>query len=270
MIEFFNAGMIPGWLAAGRPQKTGGIILCKSGNAVLHHNFQKWELSPGAVMTFFPNDIMHVDMFSDDFSAESLRYSHDQLRAASLQIEDVVYDWLRHDCCTVSDKVASITAATFDLLGLYSGDNTCGSFDKILLLHLKAYFLGLYDQVRLNHASELDGLVRRDRITWQFNVFMDILEKEYKAYHDVAYYAGRLAITPKHLTSITRKIAGQSAKELIDEYLVMQIKLALSETSMSIKEIAWDFNFSTFAFFCRFFARRTGMSPLRYRQSCRR
>lgn len=271
MIEQAHSGAngIPSWISSAQPSKYGGIVLCRSGNAVMRHNFQTWDVVPGAVLTFFPNDVIHLEPVSDDFYAEILRYSPDILREASMHIEDVVYEWLRNDCCNVSEKVSSITAATFDLLRIYLSDRTFMSSDRILLLHLKAYFLGLYDHVRMNHAGEMYGLVRRNRIHEQFNLFMEILEKEYRDSHDVSYYAGRLSITPKHLTAVTKKIAGQPAKEIIDQYLIMQIRLVLSETSRPVKEIAWDFNFPSFSFFCRFFRHRTGQTPLQYRQSCK-
>lgn len=108
---------------------------------------------------------------------------------------------------------------------------------------------------------------RGDRIRDQFNLFMEIMEKEYRTHHDVNYYAGRLSVTPKHLTTITRRVSGKSAKELIDEYIVMQLKLTLTSTTVSIKEIAWDYNFPSTAFLCSYFSSRTGITPLQYRRS---
>lgn len=265
MIENINISSLPLWMTDSSPVRFGGMMLCTSGSALASHNFRKWDLSGGTVLTFFPNDILRIGDVSDDFSARLLTYSPELLRSASLQIEDVVYEWLRKDCCNSSKQVFSITSTMFTLLELYAVDIAPEAFEKILLLQLKAYFTGLYDRVRRYHMAELIELKKKNRFTEQFNNFMSLLEKEYKGNHSVAYYASRLCVTPKHLTAITKRVAGKSAKELIDDYLIIQIKLALSETSMSIKEIAWDFNFSTFAFFCRFFSSRVGISPLRYR-----
>lgn len=90
MIEQAHSGAngIPSWISSAQPSKYGGIVLCRSGNAVMRHNFQTWDVVPGAVLTFFPNDVIHLEPVSDDFYAEILRYSPDILREASMHIED--------------------------------------------------------------------------------------------------------------------------------------------------------------------------------------
>ena len=80
----------------------------------------------------------------------------------------------------------------------------------------------------------------------------------------MAYYAGRLNITPKYLNSITRRVAGHPVKHLINEYVVLQLKVALSTSKKSAKELAWEYNFADLSFFCRYFKQHTGMTPLQF------
>lgn len=263
----FLKGSLTGWSNAPVSIDYGAILVCRKGSAVIAHNFRRWEVREGTVMTLFPNDTVHLQSADSSFSAEMLVYSAEMLRSASLQLEVVVYEWLRNDCCTTEPWVFRLTATMFDLLGLYMEEGRFNSSSEIILLHLKAYFTGLYDTVMHNHAEKMAAAGRGDRIREQFNLFMEIMEKEYKTHHDVNYYAERLSVTPKHLTTITRRISGKSAKELIDEYIVMQLKLTLTSTTASIKEIAWDYNFPSTAFLCSYFSSRTGITPLQYRRS---
>lgn len=269
MIERLSNGNLPSRLSSTTSARGGGILFCNAGSAIIHHNFRSWSISRGTVMTFFPNDIIRIESCSDDFMADVLHYSAEILRSASMQMEDVVYEWLRNDCCNTSEKVSEITKAMFTIIELYAGDISGDAFDRILTLQLKSYFTGLFEQVKSTRPSELLFLRQRNRITEQFNYFMHLLELHYKTGHDVAFFASKMSITPKHLASVTKRVTDKSPKELIDEYLIIHIKLALSETTMSVKEIAWEFNFSTFSFFCSFFTRRTGVSPTRYRNAMR-
>ena len=56
-----------------------------------------------------------------------------------------------------------------------------------------------------------------------------------------------------------------SAKEIIDEFLTLEIKVALQSTNLSLKEIADRYNFPDQSFFGRYFKKHTGMSPKEYR-----
>lgn len=264
---YFLKGALTAWGNAPVSIGYGAILVCSKGSAVIAHNFRRWEVREGTVMTLFPNDTVHLQSADSSFSTEMLVYSAEMLRSASLQLEHVVYEWLRNDCCTTDPWVFRLTSATFGLLGFYMEEGRFGSSREIILLQLKAYFLGLYDTVMQNPAERRSTAGRGDRIRDQFNLFMEIMEKEYRAHHDVNYYAGRLSVTPKHLTTITRRVSGKSAKELIDEYIVMQLKLTLTSTTASIKEIAWDYNFPSTAFLCSYFSSRTGITPLQYRRS---
>ena len=51
----------------------GTIIICRDGTASLRVNFDDWSLSEGAVITLFPNDVVHLLAHSPSFRVEMLR-----------------------------------------------------------------------------------------------------------------------------------------------------------------------------------------------------
>lgn len=55
-------------------------------------------------------------------------------------------------------------------------------------------------------------------------------------------------------------------KELIDTYLINEIKNMLVNTSLSIKAISAELNFEDPPYLARFFRHNTGTSPLEYRK----
>lgn len=263
----FVNGNLACWRLSATTLDYGGILICRKGSGTILHNFRKWEISEGATMAFFPNDMVKLESASEDFDTRMLAYSAEMLRSASLQVEDTVYEWLRNDCCTTDPRVFDITSSTFRLLEFYMDSNMPASSGQIMLLHLKAYFLGLHDSVISSMKTcNTDGSAKGNRIKEQFNLFMEMLEKDHMTCHSVSHYAGKLSITPKHLSTITKRISGKSAKDLIDEYVVMQLKLCFSGSSVSVKETAWKYNFPSTAFLCSYFARHTGMTPMQYRR----
>lgn len=243
----------------------GAIILCTAGSAVMTIDFKDWKLAEGTVVTLFPNDVVMLRNASDDFEAEALSYDKAMLREASMQIEQAVYSQLRQDRCRTNSRfVTRLIGAMFNLLRIYMGSHGMASLDSIVLYQLKSFFLGFYDYIRENGTATDDRGTRRTNEL--FNAFMERLEADCRRAHDVAFYAEALNITPKYLNNIVKSITRHTTKEIIDNYVTVKIKQQLRTSGHSIKQIAWDFNFSDTPFFCRYFKQHTGMTPQQFRK----
>ena len=97
-----------------------------------------------------------------------------------------------------------------------------------------------------------------------FKKFLDLLDSNYTTSRSVNFYAEKLGITPKYLSSTTIAFTGISASRIIDNFVVFQIKLQLFSNIKSVKEISKNLNFQSQSFFGRYFKRITGMSPREY------
>lgn len=240
-------------------------MICRHGKACVRVNFDDWELYDGAVLTLFPGDVVSL-VRHEGFEVEMLQYDAVMLREASLQLEQTVYEQLREDRCRQdSPVVTDIINSMFRLLHVYFDQVGCTCISQLVLLQLKAFFVGFHEYLqRTPTIHRHDNCSLRTRQL--FNRFMMLIEHEYKKSRDVNYYAALLNITPKYLTTIVRQMTGQTPKRIIDHYTVLQLRLRLHNSELSIKQIAWEFNFSDVSFFCRFFKRHTGVSPMQMRE----
>lgn len=254
------------WFAS-EPQVVnyGAIMICRHGKACVRVNFDDWELYDGAVLTLFPGDVVSL-VRHEGFEVEMLQYDAVMLREASLQLEQTVYEQLREDRCRQdSPVVTDIINSMFRLLHVYFDQVGCTCISQLVLLQLKAFFVGFHEYLqRTPTIHRHDNCSPRTRQL--FNRFMMLVEHEYKKSRDVNYYAALLNITPKYLTTIVRQMTGQTPKRIIDHYTVLQLRLCLQNSELSVKQIAWEFNFSDVSFFCRFFKRHTGVSPMQMRE----
>lgn len=244
----------------------GMILLCTEGEANIRVHFSEWLLKPGAVITLFPGDVVSITHKSKEFKAETLRYAASLLREASLQLEHTVYSELKTDRCrTESATVTSIVSNMFALLRLYFEQEGCICLDQLVLLQLKAFFLGFYDYLYRNPIKRTadNGSPRTKEL---FNRFMRELENRYRQSRDVSFYAELLNISPKYLNIVTQRITSHTIKTIIDQYVVLQIKQSLTTEEKSIKQIAWEYHFSDLSFFCRYFKQHTGMTPQQFRK----
>ena len=244
----------------------GMIVLCRDGEAVIRVNFTEWQLKPGSVITLFPNDVVSITSKSEEFKAETLRYAASLLREASLQLEHTVYSELKTDRCrTESATLTSIVSNMFALLRMYFEQEGCICLDQLVMLQLKAFFLGFYDYLYRN-PTERKAESESPRTKELFNQFMRELEHRYRESRDVSYYAELLHISPKYLNMVTQRMTSHTIKTIINQYVVLQIKQSLTTEEKSIKQIAWDYHFSDLSFFCRYFKQHTGMTPQQFRK----
>ena len=91
------------------------------------------------------------------------------------------------------------------------------------------------------------------------------MQKYYLQQKEVTFYADELCISPRYLTAITRKVTDESAKEIIDKHVILEIKVLLQSTEMTIQEISNHLNFPNQSYLSRYFKRHTGKNPVDYR-----
>lgn len=245
----------------------GGILICRKGKARLKVNFKEWKLHEGAVMTIFPNDVVLLTKTEEkDFEVEMLKYNASLLREASLQLEQTVYSALREDRCRQdSPIVTNIINHMFALLRVYFEQVECTCLTQLVLCQLKAFFIG-FNEYLLRNPQYRPNEIKSYRVRELFNHFMLLMERDYKTSRDVNYYAELMNITPKYLTNIVRQVTGHTPKTIIDQYVILQIKMQLHRSQQSVKEIAWEYHFSDTSFFCRYFKKHTGKTPQQIRE----
>ena len=271
----------------------GAILICRKGKAMLNVNYKDWELYEGAVITLFPNDVVELKVDGDckspqtengdckspetengdckspqtanSFQSEILKYNPSLLREASLQLEQTVYSSLREDRCRQDTPVVTnIINGMFSLLKVYFDQSECTCISQLVLCQLKAFFIGFHEYLQRNPQYRSDE-VKSYRVRELFNHFMMLLERDYKISRDVNYYAEQMNISSKYLTNIVSQVTGHTPKTIIDQYVILQLKMHLKRTTQSIKEMAWEFHFADVSFFCRYFKKHTGLTPQQIR-----
>lgn len=95
--------------------------------------------------------------------------------------------------------------------------------------------------------------------------FRRLVEHRFARSHRVSEYARTLAITPGHLSDLTRRTFGLSPGALIRTRLVLEARRLLLHTDHTAGWIAAELGFKDPAYFSRFFRRETGMSPRTFR-----
>lgn len=133
---------------------------------------------------------------------------------------------------------------------------------EFVLRALITVYLSYLYHIKITNGEIM--LVRENRQKSMFNQFLDLLNDYYDKERSVQFYADKIGITSKYLSTITTEFAQLPASNVIDQYVVFRIKLLLYDGSSNIKSISDQLNFPTQSFFGRYFKRITGVSPRQF------
>ena len=132
-------------------------------------------------------------------------------------------------------------------------------------LHLLSAFLWYVDHLWKRHEQNYrESQSREQRL---FTDFIQLVSDYAPKQHTIDFYASRLCLSPRYMSTIIRQVSGKSAKQWIDEALVTRIKIDLRHTDKSIARICDEMNFPNPSFLTKFFKRMTGMTPSHFRQT---
>ena len=75
-----------------------------------------------------------------------------------------------------------------------------------------------------------------------------------------------MGITPKYLSESVKAVSRRTPNEWIDNYVTMELRVQLRNSTKSIKQIAEELNFPNQSFLGKYFKEHVGLSPSDYRK----
>lgn len=100
-----------------------------------------------------------------------------------------------------------------------------------------------------------------------FMRFLHTVHNHYRESRQVIFYADKLSISPKYLSTIIHEVSGKYATEWIDEYIILDAKAMLKWSRYSVKEICSQLHFANQSLFSKYFKHHTGMTPKEFRNA---
>jgi len=139
----------------------------------------------------------------------------------------------------------------------YNKPNRISSFETLSLFYEILH--ALERQIKLsNQASLLDRLVPA------INYIEQHVTDEYI---DIPTLGNICSMSTDYFRHQFKALYGVSPSHYICSYKLLKIKEHLCQNNLTIKETAKIFGFSDVNYFCRFFKKHTGLSPLNYQKN---
>lgn len=133
---------------------------------------------------------------------------------------------------------------------------------EILYSIIRTCMLELLEQLDV----EQEGSEKCSRGKVLFWKFMKLLSGTEVKPRLLSYYADKLCVTSKYLSSTCKEFSGKPAHAWITEYVMNDIRMLLTKSDKSIKEIADYLQFPNQSFFGKYVKENTGFTPGQYRE----
>lgn len=244
----------------------GAIILCRSGSAEATVNLRRGRLEPNAILLMLPGSILMLTDISSDFRVTYCVYSRDIFAEASFRMEPAFFRFLSENpiCYPRGDEGGA--KIWFDIAAYTYRDRENIFRNTIIKNRVQNILLEIYDKLQRFAERDRPAPGTTSRQTELFHRFLALVHDHCSEQRDVAYYADKLCISTRYLSTIVQNVSHSSAKELIDKSVILEIKMMLQSTDLSVQEIAYRLHFPDQSYLGRYFKKHTGVSPTGYRR----
>ena len=239
------------------------ILHVKQGQAHMTLNMIDHWLEAGDLLYLGTHGIVQYHEASSDLQAIGISMSDELFQLAIGNSIPRAFDGHLRDFHL---HLAPDEASYYDCLHLLLNQHilTDGHSSQVTL-HLTSALLWYVNHLwQQQEQTHLGSLSREQRM---FTDFIRLVNEYAPEHHTIDFYASRLCLTPRYLSSIITRQSGKSAKQWIDDALVTLIKIELKHSDKPIAQIADDMHFPSASFLTKFFKRKTGLTPTLFQHS---
>lgn len=104
-------------------------------------------------------------------------------------------------------------------------------------------------------------------VGWLTEKFLSLVQQHFKKERFLDFYANKLDVSTKHLSRTVKEASGFSAVEWIDRFVILEAKVLLKSTNMTVQQISDELNFKSQSIFGKYFKKHTGKSPKEFRNN---
>lgn len=242
------------------------IGLCIEGEGEVGIGVKKYRFKKNSLMLLNPNQFVHSLTTSGPVKIMAIGCNLEMIESIMPKISGLLPLLIHNPIESVSYLSEENSTGIQEYMKLI-GRKLNASYSPLKRTKISNLIQALLCEIVEEHYACKDGIdkpqSRKEEILSKF--IIEILQN-FRIERSVAFYADRLCVTPKHLSAVAKDITGHTASELIDHYVIMEAKIMLAETALTIQEISNKLNFANQSFFGKYFKHLSGYSPSEFRK----
>ena len=144
----------------------------------------------------------------------------------------------------VSDYINLFYDEFYKEKGEFNKTNIINSLYTVIFSKLEQ--LKKYQTFHIKESNKLELFLK----------FKTLLEQYYSKSRNADFYANKMNMTYKHLNTICKEVAGSTAKQFIDEFVILEAKRKLINSSIKSTELAYTIGFEEATNFIKYFKKQ--------------
>ena len=229
-------------------------LLCTAGTCRLHFSGREHQLTVGCCMIAMASHVGNISPLPDCQLLQLLLPAEQQASCMPSSSYGVC-GWLHlfmHPIFQLQGDALAVVEHDFKDVAFRSEHTPDDYRHEAVLQGMRALYLDVMNA----HAALFEHEEATLRAADIMSRFIRMLESgTYRTHRDVAFYAGELCVTPKHLHKISTQVSGRPPSYWIRQFTMMEIKHLLMHGKLTAKEVASKLNFDNTSHFSRYLSR---------------
>jgi AraC-like DNA-binding protein len=237
------------------------FMFLRTGTVIRSKGISSYELKGGQIFFLPANQINTIEFVSEDASGF---YCH-------FQPDIFLQPYLRADLENLFPFFQIKSEPVIQVEEINKIEALCTTLEK-------EYFLSQQDRFDIIPSYLLTLLLEIKHSTFNANLQIPnaavVITQKYKnalaefiyTKKSISEFADYLAVSPNHLNKCVKESTGKSAHILLTEMRILEAKVLLKQTDLSVGEIAFKVGQFETSDFCRLFKKNTKVAPIQYRK----
>ena len=242
------------------------IGLCTKGEVMYQLDTQKQVIKPGDILIVSDRHVVDSYQRSPDMEGLCMMMSVHFFREIIQNVSDVSSLFLfsrQHPVMSLEQREIDTFKEYFQVIKQKISDEGNHFRKDLVKTLLLAMF---YDLSNIIYRVKQDDKPQT-RAEVIFTKFIKLVEAHFRQERRVSWYAQQIGITPKYLSETVKNVSHHTPNEWIDNYITLELRVQLKNSTKTIKEITEELKFPNQSFLGKFFKEHVGMSPSQYRKS---
>ena len=234
------------------------VILCKANKGLIKIDGKEYKLSSNNVVILPENHVINYISPILLHERNMIAVSADYILNMPSPIDTSIFSYSRHmSVIKIADDKFDDLRSYYNFIYKESLEN--GKYRKEII---QSIFYALVLEILAEYEKIFDSSYNSDiKANNLSDNFFRLLAIHYKKNRSVQFYADKLNLTPKYLSTAIKSATGRPILDWIHEAILIDAKMLLRTTSLTVQQISEQLNFSSPSAFVQFFKKHTGKTP---------
>lgn len=240
--------------------KEGRVMRVLRGQAKFSVNLMEYTLKDNDMAIAPPGSLVQISTMTPDYDAQMIAVDNDFL--PTIHRESLTDSYQMHGIVVHLTKKEWEQAGEYIKLIWETVQEK--PFRKEIVQHLITALL--YYIMYIDKRNQDTFLLQASHQEKLFRRFVALVNEYGKNERSVGFYADKLCLTPRYLSTVIRQVSQRTVTEWINQAVTLEAKVLLKHSDLLVYQISDELRFPNPSFFSKFFKRMTGMTPQEYQK----